>query len=105
MDLALLPLIIRAGSAYAFLLLLIRVSGKRTVRQGTPLDFIVALILGDMVDNFLWAEVSAGQFITATVAVLACHIAVTVLVYRSPVIAGWLQGSEEPVIESANMVH
>ena len=68
------------------------------------MDFVVALILGDMVDNYLWDEVSAGQFIVATGVVLCCHVAVTIIVCHSSVIAGWLQGREEPVIESAEMV-
>jgi uncharacterized membrane protein YcaP (DUF421 family) len=48
--------------AYLFLLVLLRLAGKRTVAQGNTPDFVLAVVLGDMIDDALWAEVSAAQF-------------------------------------------
>lgn len=64
---------IRAVFAYVVLLILVRLSGKRAVRQASPLDFTVSLILGDMVDDALWAEVNASLFVVATSALLIAH--------------------------------
>jgi hypothetical protein len=42
---------IRALATYGFLLILIRLSGKRTVREGTSFDFVLALVLGTAVSR------------------------------------------------------
>jgi len=47
--------------AYVFLLAILRASGKRTIAQGTTLDFVVALVLGDLIDDALWAEVPGSM--------------------------------------------
>jgi uncharacterized membrane protein YcaP (DUF421 family) len=56
---------IRALLAYAFLLVLLRLAGKRTVYQGAPFDFVLALVLGDIVDDMLWSEVPVAQTVVA----------------------------------------
>jgi uncharacterized membrane protein YcaP (DUF421 family) len=75
---------IRALFAYLFLLLILRMSGKRTVGQATPLDFVAALILGDLIDDLLWAEVSAARFVVAAGGLMVLHIAVSMGAYASP---------------------
>lgn len=71
MDLDLLRLAVRALFAFAFLLMLLRLSGKRTIRHGSPFDFVLALVLGDLIDNALWAEVSLAQFVAAAMTLVA----------------------------------
>jgi uncharacterized membrane protein YcaP (DUF421 family) len=63
----------RAVFAYVLLLTLVRVSGKRTIKQGTPTDLAVALIVGDLVDNVLWAEVTPLPFAVSAVVVFGAH--------------------------------
>lgn len=63
---------VRAVIAYAYLLFVTRVSGKRVVGQATPFDFIVALIIGDLIDDALWAEVSMAKFAGAVGSILIC---------------------------------
>lgn len=53
---------VRALVAYIYLLLVTRLSGKRVVSQATPFDFVVSLILGDLIDDAVWAEVSMAKF-------------------------------------------
>jgi uncharacterized membrane protein YcaP (DUF421 family) len=74
---------IRAVCAYLVLLGLVRASGKRTVTQGSPFDFTVALVLGDLVDDAMWAEVAFSQFIAASVAVVAMHVLTEIVQLRS----------------------
>ena len=52
----------RALIAYVYLLLMTRMSGKRVVSQATPFDLLISLIVGDLVDDVLWAEVSVSKF-------------------------------------------
>jgi uncharacterized membrane protein YcaP (DUF421 family) len=64
MDLARIG--VRALVAYVYLLIAARSSGKRAVAEATPFDFVLALIMGDLIDDALWAEVSFAKFAAAT---------------------------------------
>jgi uncharacterized membrane protein YcaP (DUF421 family) len=77
-----LRIIVRVGFAYALLLVLVRLSGKRTVRQGSPFDFTVALLAGDLVDDLIWAEVGAAMFGVAACTLFALHVAFDFFRYR-----------------------
>ena len=63
---------VRAVVAYRYLLVVTRMSGKRVISQATPFDFIVALILGDLIDDALWAEVPVARFAGAVGSILLC---------------------------------
>src|SRR5262245_18650581 len=68
----------RVVFAYIFILILLRLSGKREVARATSFDFVLALILGDLFDDLFWAEVPASQFVVAagTLVFLQVFIAV-----------------------------
>jgi len=51
----------RALFAYLTLLLLVRASGKQSIRQGTTVQFVIAIVIGDMIDNLVWGEVECGD--------------------------------------------
>jgi uncharacterized membrane protein YcaP (DUF421 family) len=70
----LLGALVRAAAAYGILLVLIRASRKRTVRHGNLLDFTVALVLGDLVDDMIFGEVAWGQFVVAAAVVFGAHV-------------------------------
>ena len=76
-------ILVRVVFAYVMLLALVRVSGKRTVRQGSPFDFAVALILGDMVDDAIWAEVALSQFAVASGTLMMIHLLLDMVRFRS----------------------
>ena len=66
---------VRAALAYVFLLALLRLSGKPRLNRATPFDFVLALILGDLVDDALWADVPFAQFIVAATTLLIAKLA------------------------------
>jgi uncharacterized membrane protein YcaP (DUF421 family) len=76
---------VRAAFAFLFLLAMVRLSGKRAVSQGTPFDFVLALIFGDLVDDLVWAEVSASTFIVATATLFVANLTSGVLTWRARV--------------------
>ena len=63
---------VRAVIAYLYLFFITRISVKRVIGQATPFDFIVALILGDLIDDALWAEVSVAKFAGAVGSIMLC---------------------------------
>ena len=73
-----LRLALRVFFVYTFLLVLLRLTGKRTIRQGTPFDFVLALILGDLIDDALWTDVPIVQFAVASVTLIAMRFSMTI---------------------------
>lgn len=69
---------VRALVAYLFLLALVRVSGKRLVSEATGMQFVLAIMIGDLVDDAMFATIPFAQLIVAagTLAVLQLLIAV-----------------------------
>jgi uncharacterized membrane protein YcaP (DUF421 family) len=68
---------VRCVLAYVFLLVVLRLAGKQAVRQATTFDFVLALILGDLIDDALWAEVPVAQFVVATTTLVLLKLAAT----------------------------
>jgi uncharacterized membrane protein YcaP (DUF421 family) len=81
MDLA--SIAVRALATYAFMLFLLRLAGKRAVKEGTPFDFVLALILGDLVDDAVWAEVPMAQFVLAAATLLLIKLILTLAKLRA----------------------
>jgi uncharacterized membrane protein YcaP (DUF421 family) len=77
-----LRIAVRAVFGFIFLLALVRTSGKRTIKQGSPFDFAMALILGDMVDDLLWAEVAVSQFVVACGVLVLTHTVFDIIRFR-----------------------
>ena len=75
MDLnELLSTALRATFVYFFLLLVVRVLGKREIGATTAFDLIVALILGEVVDEVIYGDVTLLQGVIAIVVVALWHL-------------------------------
>jgi uncharacterized membrane protein YcaP (DUF421 family) len=90
---------VRVVFAYLVLLALLRASGKRTIAHGSPFDFVLALVLGDMIDDLLWAEVSAAKFTIAAGTLTLAHTLVSVAGAWSERFSTWVSGSPAAVFE------
>lgn len=89
----------RAAIVYVYLLVMARISGKRVVGQSTPFDFLVALIIGDLVDDALWAEVPLARFGAATGSIFVVDLMTTMLVCRSRRFFRLVNGTPPVVLE------
>jgi uncharacterized membrane protein YcaP (DUF421 family) len=67
---------------YVVLLVLVRASGKLSVRHGTTFDFLLSVIVGDMVDNAVWGEVGMSTFLAGVVTLFAAHWTMKFVNYR-----------------------
>jgi len=74
---------VRALFTFISLLILMRVAHKRMIAEVTPFDFIVSLILGDLIDDALFAEVPFAQFIIAATTIVGLEIVVAHFSARS----------------------
>ena len=65
---------LRATFVYFFLLLVVRVLGKREIGATSAFDLIVALILGEVVDEIIYGDVTVLQGVTAILVVAIWHL-------------------------------
>jgi uncharacterized membrane protein YcaP (DUF421 family) len=91
---------LRTLFAYVVLLALLRASGKRTVAQGRPFDFVLALVLGDMIDDLVWADVAAARFTVAVGTLTLVHTLVAVAGAWSERCARLVAGAPSAVLEA-----
>jgi uncharacterized membrane protein YcaP (DUF421 family) len=64
---------LRAAGVYILMLAVIRLLGKRTVGNFTAFDLLVALMLGEVVDEIIYGDVSLAQGAVAVGVVAATH--------------------------------
>src|SRR5690606_24851567 len=86
--------IVRAGAVYLVLLVMVRVTGKRTVGQFTPFDLIVVMLLSEGVSNSLTGgdeSLGGGLIIAATL--VALDMVIAVVTSRSKKMDRAIQGS------------
>jgi uncharacterized membrane protein YcaP (DUF421 family) len=74
---------LRASVIYVFLLIVLRLLGKRSVGHATAFDFMVALILGEIVDEPIYGDVPMTKALLAIVVVAGWHFVNSWLSTRS----------------------
>jgi uncharacterized membrane protein YcaP (DUF421 family) len=74
---------IRALTAFAYLAIMTRVSGKRIVGQATPFDFVISLIVGDLIDDAIWAEIPMSMFAAAAGSIFIADSITKIAAFRS----------------------
>jgi uncharacterized membrane protein YcaP (DUF421 family) len=94
---SLLRIAVRGVVAYVFLLALIRVSGKRLVSEATGMQFVLAIIIGDLVDDAMFATIPFAHFIAAAGTLTLLHL-VTAMAAMSDVRIWKLVEGEPPVL-------
>lgn len=88
----------RAVAVYALMLLVVRLLGKRTVGNFSAFDLIVALMLGEVVDEMIYGDVPMVKGAVAIGAIAAIKYATAWLSYASPAAARILEGTPTAVI-------
>jgi uncharacterized membrane protein YcaP (DUF421 family) len=74
---------LRATAIYVVLLVVVRLLGKRTVGAATAFDFMVALILSEVVDEPIYGDVPLVQGLVVIGVVAGWHAINSYLSYRS----------------------
>ena len=97
-------LIARGVIVYVFLLVLLRVSGKRQVGQLAPFDLVLLLVLSNAVQNSMSAgdnSVTGGLLLATTL--VALNWGVSYGTWRSKRIAAWVEGRPEILIHNGHL--
>ena len=74
-----LAVAIRALVAYVFLLAVVRVSGKRLVSEATGMQFVLAIMIGDLVDDAMFGTIPFAQLIAAAGSLVLFQLLIAVV--------------------------
>jgi uncharacterized membrane protein YcaP (DUF421 family) len=93
--------VIRGVAVYLFLLIFLRITGRRPTGQYAPFDLVLLLILSNAVQNSMNAGDNSliGGLISAAT-LIACHVLLAHLTYRSPYMRRLIDGKPKVLIHS-----
>ena len=97
-------LIIRAMATYVFMIVLLRITGKRQVGQLAPFDLVLLLILSNAVQNSINGGDNSlvGGFISA-IALVAANHTLSYITYRSKRVAALIEGRPQILIHNGHL--
>src|SRR4051812_20023069 len=97
-------LILRGVVVYAFLLVLLRITGKRQVGQLAPFDLVLLLVLSNSVQNSMNAgdnSLVGGMIAAATL--VAMNYGVAILTHRSKRAEALIEGRPQVLIHNGRL--
>lgn len=96
--------LLRTLCVYAFLLVGLRLAGKRELGQLNPFDLVVLLLLSNTVQNAIIGNDNSllGGVVGAT-ALLVLNWVVVRYLYTHPTVARWLEGDADVLIERGKL--
>jgi uncharacterized membrane protein YcaP (DUF421 family) len=89
---------LRSVAVYLLMLLVIRLLGKRTVGNFSAFDLLVALMLGEVVDELIFGDVPFAQGMLAVLTIAGLHYLNSWLGFRYPSLARLTEGVPTPVV-------
>ncbi len=89
---------------YVAMLVVIRTLGKRTVGNFTAFDLLVALMLGEVVDEIIYGDVSLAQGFTAIIVVALAKYGTAWLTYWDHGINKVLEGRPTELVRDGQLV-
>lgn len=89
---------LRSIAVYVLMLVVIRLLGKRTVGNFSAFDLLVALMLGEVVDEIVFGDIAFAQGALAIVVVAGLHFANSWFSCRNQAFAHLTEGSPTPVL-------
>jgi uncharacterized membrane protein YcaP (DUF421 family) len=97
-------LVLRSIVIYVFLIVLLRVTGKRQVGQLAPFDLVLLLVLSNAVQNSMNAGDNSliGGMIAATT-LIAVNYVVAMLTYRSKRMEALVEGRPQVLIHNGKL--
>ena len=97
--------VLRAVAIYTFLMVIFRVSGKRSLAQITTFDFVLLLVIGEATQQALLGEdfsITTGAVVITTL--LALDIGLSVLQQRVPFLGKLLDDVPLVIVEDGKVL-
>jgi uncharacterized membrane protein YcaP (DUF421 family) len=97
--------IVRTVVVYVFLLAGLRLAGKRELGQLNPFDLVVLLLLSNTLQNaIIGNDNSLGGGLLGATALLVINWLVVRYLYSHPVVARWLEGDADLLIDQGELL-
>ena len=93
----------RAAAVYVLMLIVIRALGKRTVGNFSAFDLLVALMLGEVVDEIIYGDVRFIQGAVAITAIAALTYADSWLAFLHPSMEALLEGTPTIIVRDGRL--
>jgi len=96
--------IVRGIIVYAFLLILIRITGKRQVGQLAPFDLVLLLVLSNAVQNAMnGGDNSVGGGLISAVTLVLLNYVIGMATYRSKTLEALIEGRPDVLIHNGTL--
>ena len=97
-------LIVRGGVVYVFLLILLRITGKRQVGQMAPFDLVLLLVLSNAVQNSMNGGDNSlvGGLISATTLV-GLNFLIGLMTYKSKKLEAIIEGRPQVLVHNGKL--
>jgi uncharacterized membrane protein YcaP (DUF421 family) len=89
----------RTFGVYIFILVILRLSGKRTIGNFTPFDLLAAMMLAEVTEEMVFGNVETSKGIAAILSIAAAQQINSWLGYWSPTLDKVLDGSPSIVVK------
>jgi len=96
---------LRATFVYFYLLIIVRILGKREIGASSAFDLIVALMLGDVVDEVIYGDVTIAQGAVAMAIIGVWHLVNAWASYRSKLIDKLTGAPPAVLVEHGKIQH
>lgn len=96
---------LRATFVYFYLLLLVRLLGKREIGASSAFDLLVALMLGDVVDEVIYGEVTIAQGAVAMTIIAIWHLVNAFASYKSKIVDKITGASPTVLVKNGRIQH
>jgi uncharacterized membrane protein YcaP (DUF421 family) len=92
--------VLRGVAVYGLLLVLFRITGKRSLGQITTFDFILLLIISEAIQNgMVGNSYSVTNALVLIVTLVVIDLGLTFVKTRLPVLERWLEGTPLVIVE------
>lgn len=95
---------LRALGVYVLVLVVIRISGKRTIGHFTAFDLLVALMLGEVVDEIIYGDVTIAQGAVAIIVIALAEYGNSWLTYWDHGFDAILEGKPTVIVKDGKLV-
>ena len=93
----------RTLAVYLMVLVLLRITGKREIGNFSPFDLLVALMLGEIVDEAIYGDVSFAQFALAAGMIALCQYATGWLTFQNKKLDALLEGTPSVLVRDGEL--
>jgi uncharacterized membrane protein YcaP (DUF421 family) len=94
---------VRAVIVFAFGLACVRIAGRRTFSQATPLDIIVAIIVGSNLSRIMTGKSSFFGGLAATLLLVILHRLLALATLRWSLLASWIKSEPVPLVREGEI--